>query len=220
MKASARPCVALLGGSFDPPHAGHIALARYFATLLAPDALRIVPAGHPWQKQDLQTPAAHRVAMARLAFKGLPVPVVVDEQEVLRTGPTYTIDTLRAVRGELGAQASIAFLIGADQLEKLHTWKNWRQLFDYAHVCAASRPRFAFDAAHLPPEVARECARRAASAEQIRNSPHGLMFLAGGLQVDLSATGIRTLLKNGEPAAGMLPAAVLDYAKRHHLYED
>src|SRR5690606_25457446 len=100
------------------------------------------------------------------------------------------------------------------------TWKNWRQLFDYAHVCAASRPGFAFDAAHLPPEVARECARRAASAEQIRNSPHGLMFLAGGLQVDLSATGIRTRLKNGEPAAGMLPAAVLDYAKRHHLYED
>lgn len=215
-----RRCIALFGGSFDPPHHGHVALVRYFSTLLVPDEMRIVPAGQPWQKQDLRTAAAHRVAMARLAFTQLAVPVVIDEQEVRRSGPTYTIDTLRAVRAELGPEASIAFLIGADQLQTLHTWKDWRDLFALAHVCVASRPGFDFDAAHLPDEVARECARRAASAEQIRDSAHGLMFLAGGLQVDLSATHIRTALLHGENAAAMLPGAVLDYATQHHLYEN
>lgn len=220
MKDIGRRCIALLGGSFDPPHNGHVALARYFATLLAPDELRVIPAGQPWQKQNLQTPAVHRVAMARLAFAQLPVPVVIDEQEILRGGATYTIDTLRAVRAELGPDAAIAFLVGADQLQQLHTWKDWQQLFEYAHICAASRPGFAFDSAHLPPEIARECTRRAASAEQIRNSPHGLMFLADGLHVDLSATAIRAALARGEPAASSLPAAVLDYTQQHHLYED
>ena len=153
-------------------------------------------------------------------FDALPVPLVIDEQEVRRNGPTYTIDTLRAVRAEVGPVASIAFLIGADQLEKLSTWRDWEQLFDYAHICAASRPGFAFDAAHLPPEVARTCGRRAASAAQIRDSAHGLIYLADGLRIDLSATDIRTRLKQGLSVEGLLPAAVLDYAKRHHLYED
>lgn len=220
MSGPARRCIALLGGSFDPPHDGHVALARYFATLLTPDELRVIPAGRPWQKQDMQTPAVHRMEMARLAFATLPVPVVIDQQEIQRTGPTYTIDTLRAVRGECGPDAAIAFLMGADQLQKLHTWKDWQQLFGYAHLCVASRPGFAFDAAHLAPEVARECSRRAADANQIRNSPQGLMFLANGLHVDLSATGVRDRLARRESAAAMLPAAVLDYVKRQHLYED
>lgn len=188
--------------------------------LLAPDELRIVPAGQPWQKQGLQTPAADRAAMARLAFAQLPLPVVIDEQEMRRSGATYTIDTLRAVRADLGPEASIAFLIGADQLQQLHTWKDWRQLFDHAHLCAASRPGFALDAGHLPPDVAHECAARAATPEQIRNSPHGLMYLANGLNVDISATGVRAALERGQSAASMIPAAVLDYARQHHLYEN
>jgi nicotinate-nucleotide adenylyltransferase len=145
--------------------------------------------------------------------------VVVDPQEILRTGPTYTIDTLRSLRGELGPDASIAFLIGADQLQKLHTWKDWRQLFDHAHICAASRPGFAFDAAHLDQEVARECARRAASPQQIRTSAAGLMFLADGLHVDLSATAVRQACARREDVKTMLPPAVLDYVTTHHLYK-
>lgn len=220
MSQAARPCIALLGGSFDPPHDGHVALARYFCTLLAPDELRVIPAGQPWQKTDLQTPAIHRVEMARLAFSGLPVPVVIDDLEIRRAGPTYTVDTLRALRAAIGNDASIAFLIGADQLQKLHTWKDWQQIFDYAHLCVASRPGFGFDAAHLAPQVARECQRRAADGAQIRSTPHGLVFLAHGLHVDLSATTIRAALAQGAPVHSMLPAAVLDYAKRQHLYED
>lgn len=211
-------CLALLGGTFDPVHNGHVALGSYFAKLIFPDALHIIPAGNPWQKQGLAATPEQRVAMVKLAFAGLQLPLVVDEQEIRRSGPTYTIDTLRAIRAEAGPQVSLAFLIGADQLQKLHTWKDWRQLFDYANLCAASRP--GFDIAQLPPEVAHEFARRAGTAEQIRGTPHGLAFLATNLQMDVSATEIRRALQHGESVKSLVPPAVLDYIKQHHLYEN
>jgi nicotinate-nucleotide adenylyltransferase len=210
-------CVALLGGSFDPVHNGHVALANYFATLLAPDELRVLPAGQPWQKPGLQATPEQRVAMARLAFARLAVPVVIDEQEIRRASTTYTIDTLRAVREEVGPDVSLAFLIGADQLQQLHTWKEWQHLFDLAHICAASRP--GFDTARMPLEVAREFSRRGATASQIRTTPHGLACLADKLAVDISATQIRSALERGEQPEVLLPAGVLDYIKQHHLYQ-
>lgn len=212
-------CIAVLGGSFDPVHNGHVALAHYFATLLTPDQVRIIPAGQPWQRQALQACGADRVAMARLAFQHLPVAVRIDEQEVQRDGASYTIDTLRSLRAELGPDVAIAFLIGADQLQQLQTWKNWRELFAYAHVCAASRPGFAM-ATNLSPEIAHEYARRRATPEQIRTTPYGLMYLADSLQVDVSATGIRNALGQGASATSLVPPAVLDYIKQHHLYEN
>jgi nicotinate-nucleotide adenylyltransferase len=211
-------CVAVLGGSFDPVHKGHVALAEYFAVLLVPDELRIIPAGNPWQKDGLVAAAEHRLAMAELAFRSLAVPVVLDEQEIRREGATYTMDTLRALRAELGQQTSIALLVGADQLQKLHTWKEWRQLFEYAHICAASRPGFSVDAAHLPAEVAHEFACRAATPEQIRTTPHGLCYLATSLSIEISATEIRAALKRQESAGSLIPPGVLDYIQQHHLY--
>ena len=77
-----RRCVLLLGGSFDPVHAGHVALARYFSALLHPDELRLLPAGQPWQKPGLRTPASHRIAMLHEAFADWATPVVID--------PTYS----------------------------------------------------------------------------------------------------------------------------------
>lgn len=211
--------IALLGGSFDPAHNGHVALGNHFAKLLFPDELRILPVGNPWQKQGLQALPQHRVEMVKRAFAGMAVPVTVDEQEIRRNTPTYTIDTLRALRAELGPDACIVLLIGADQLQQLHTWKDWRQLFDYAHICAASRPGFAIDDAHLPPPVAREFTRRAGTPDQIRNSAHGLTCVATNLAVDISATEIRAALQHGRQPDSLIPPAVLDYIKQHHLYQ-
>jgi len=213
-------CIALLGGSFDPVHNGHLALADYFAILLVPDELRIVPAGNPWQKTGLRATAEQRIEMAARAFERLAVPVTIDRQEILRGGATYTIDTLRSIRAEVGPDASIAFLIGADQLQQLHTWKEWQRLFDYAHICAASRPGFGIDAAQLPVEVSREFSRRVATPEQIRNTPCGLAYVASNLAIDISATEIRAGLQRGEQPDSLIPAGVLDYIKSHHLYEN
>jgi nicotinate-nucleotide adenylyltransferase len=210
-------CITVLGGSFDPVHNGHLALGSYFARLLAPDELRVVPAGRPWQKQ-VATPAQHRLAMVERAFEGFTVAVTIDQQEIRRERATYTIDTLRALREELGPEVSIAFLLGADQLQQLHTWKEWRSLFDYAHLCAASRPGFALDDTHVPPEVRREFTQRAATPQQIRETPHGLAYLAENLSVDISATQIRIALERGGDTAMLLPPRVLDYINQRHLY--
>ena len=215
-----RRCILLLGGSFDPVHNGHVALGNYFAKLLLPDELRILPAGNPWQKQGLQAPAQHRVEMVKRAFSGMPIPVAIDNQEIRRDTPTYTIDTLRALRTELGPDACIVLLIGADQLQQLHTWKDWQQLFDYAHICAASRPGFKIAAGDLPAEVARELLRREGSAAQIRETVKGLAFVANNLAVDISATEIRAALHRGQHPEALVPAGVLDYIKQHRLYED
>jgi nicotinate-nucleotide adenylyltransferase len=212
-----RRCLVLLGGSFDPVHNAHVALGGYFVRLLAPDELRIIPAGNPWQKAPLLASGADRVAMLRLAFARQPAPVVIDEQELQRQGASYTVDTLRAVRSEVGPEASIAFVIGADQLLHLDSWHDWRALFELAHVCAASRP--GFDTAALPPEVAQELRRRSATPAQLRDSAHGLMFLTENLALDMSATDIRTALARGERPQQSLPTPVLDYIEQHHLYK-
>lgn len=212
-------CITLLGGSFDPVHKGHVALADYFIALLQPDELRVIPAGNPWQKHGLQASGQDRMAMVRSAFSTQKVAVNIDQQEILRDSATYTIDTLRAVRKELGPDVSVVFLMGADQLQHLNTWQEWQQMFDYAHICAASRPGFAMDAAHVPADVAQEFARRAGSPEQIRNTAQGLAYLAPNLAVDISATAIRAALQRGEHPISLVPPGVLDYIEQHHLYK-
>lgn len=218
-----RRCIAILGGSFDPVHQGHVELGAYFAKLLAPDELRIIPAGNPWQKQGLIASGADRVEMVRRAFQDQTVPVVIDQQEIERAQnsgqATYTIDTLRSVRAECGPETSIVCVLGSDQLLRLDTWRDWQQLFDYAHVCVASRPGFKLDMSAMPQVVSKEFARRAGTASQIRNSAHGLTYLAADLAIDISATEIRTALQRGEQPEALIPHVVLDYIQQQHLYK-
>ena len=212
-------CIGVLGGSFDPVHIGHVALGELCIKTLGLSELRVIPAGSPWQKNDLHTSAEHRVEMVRRAFADQAVPVTIDQQEISRGALSYTIDTLRALRSELGTEVSIVFLLGADQLQQLHTWRQWQNLFDYAHVCVASRTGFATDASHMHAEVAETFSRRSASPENIRSTPCGLTYLATGLAVDISATQIRTAFASGHEPSLMVPSAVLDYIKQHHLYQ-
>lgn len=217
-------CVALLGGSFDPVHAGHVALAQLFTDVLAPNQLRIIPAGNPYQKAPLHAAAADRVAMLTLAFDAAHLPMVIDRQEMDRAGASYTIDTLRQVRAELGPDVAIVFLMGADQLQHLDSWRDWRQLFDYAHIGVAARPGYSLAAASLPAPVAQEISVRQGSLEQLRTTPSGRVFLAQALAVDISATQIRAALHGDDqagPLAGsLIPPVVLDYIQQHHLYKN
>ena len=214
-----RRCVVLLGGSFDPVHNGHVALGDYFVKLLMPDELRILPTGNPWQKPPLQATSEDRIEMIRRAFDKQSIPVKIDQQEIQREGATYTIDTLRAVRAELGPQTSIVFLLGADQLHQLDTWQEWRKLFELAHICVGSRPGFTTEDSHIPSAVVREFSRRTATPGQMKDAPHGLTYLASNLAVDISATQIRNALQRGQRPESQIPPGVLDYIEQHHLYQ-
>jgi len=215
-------CIAVLGGSFDPVHRGHVALAALFAELLQPDLLRVLPAGRPWQKRGLEASDADRMAMLELAFAGLTLPVLIDAQEIERATPTFTVETLRALRAELGPQASIVFLIGADQLQRLDTWRDWRTLFELANLGVATRPGYTLAHEALPPMVAQELSARLATPDAVRATPHGKVCLAQTLAVDISASRIREALHTGtsEDVSALVMAQVLDYIQQHNLYKN
>ena len=118
---SAARRLGLFGGAFDPPHAAHAALAAVAIGQLGLDELRILPTGQAWHKARGLTPASHRVAMARLAFAGLPQ-AVLDEREIRREGPSYTVDTLREIAAETPG-AALFLVIGADQALAFDRWR-------------------------------------------------------------------------------------------------
>lgn len=228
-----RSCIAVLGGSFDPVHHGHVALARLFAELLQPDQLRILPAGRPWQKQSLQASDDDRVAMLELAFAHATPPialrVMVDRQEIARSAggaPTYSVDTLRALRAELGEDASIVFVMGADQLQRLDTWRDWRELFGLANLGVATRPGYDLAQEKLPPMVAQELSARLATPDAVRDSAYGKVCLAQTLAVDISASHIRAALQSdtkanfGADLNALVTTQVLDYIQQHNLYKN
>jgi nicotinate-nucleotide adenylyltransferase len=213
---SLRQCVAILGGSFDPVHSGHVAVAATVAGLLNPTQVRIIPSGWSWQKQPFHTSVQHRLAMLELAFKELAnnTPLVIDEQEIKRAElglPSYSFDTLSHLRDEFGAATSLVFIIGADQILQLQSWKNWEHLFDLAHIAVVTRP--GIDLANIDSLVAYEFNHRLASIDQLRNRPFGHTYLCNELAVDISSTEIR----HGVTTA-KLPTAVLDYIEKNRLY--
>jgi nicotinate-nucleotide adenylyltransferase len=179
-------CVALLGGSFDPVHHGHVALAELFARLLRPDELRMLPAGQPWQKAACRpaTPTAWRCWNWRFARRR---PVTIDTREIARaTRPTRSRPCANCAPNS-DPDASIVFLMGADQLQKLDTWRDWR-LVRTGQFRRRRAPRLPARRAALPPAVAKELAPRLATPEEVRASPAGLVCLAHTLAVDISAT--------------------------------
>ncbi|WP_321840296.1 nicotinate-nucleotide adenylyltransferase [Paraburkholderia bannensis] len=185
--------VGLLGGTFDPIHDGHLALARHFARVLDLTEVILLPAGQPWQKPEVSA-AAHRLAMTRLAAATLELPgvtVTVDADEIEHDGPTYTVDTLRRWRAKStsNANAALTLLMGADQLLHLDSWHEWRELFGLAHLGVASRP--GFDFATLPPEVGAAVTARRADAATLAATRCGHLLIDDTLALDVSATQIR-----------------------------
>ncbi len=222
--------IGILGGTFDPIHEGHLALARRFAELLQLTELILLPAGQPWQKSNISS-ARHRLMMTRLAAKELNfsntfanTSVSVATDEIERSGPTFTLDTLMAWRKRIGPQASLTLLMGNDQLCRLNTWHNWRSLFDYAHLGVGLRPGFTL--ASAPPEIADEIAIRASTNAQLHAQPQGLILLDTMLTPDISSTHIRQITAHTpvhNPTHNQtvynVPQAVWRYIRRYRLYQ-
>lgn len=219
--------IGVLGGTFDPIHTGHLALGALFARTLALDELILMPAGQQPQKQG-STPAEHRLAMTRLAAALLATELArtqpwtqltVSTREIDRAGPSYTVDTLRDLRHDVGPQASLSLLIGSDQLVRLDTWHAWRELFTYAHVCAAARPGFSRATASV--ELRQVFREREKSALGVQSTPCGGILIDNSLAVDISATELRATLAHARDAAtppANLPEPVWHYIRAQHLY--
>lgn len=172
-----------------------------------------------WQKAADITPAPLRLAMTELAaraVRGGRAKIHASSMEVDRHGPSYTIDTVRELRRVYGPGTSMAWLMGADQLVGLDTWHGWQDLFEYVHLCVATRPGFELQALHAP--VQRELDARRADAALIQCAPAGHMWIDQTLAVDLSSTRLRQRLAAGERCDADLPAGVADLIQSHSLY--
>lgn len=209
------------GGSFDPVHDGHLAIARAARDRLQAD-VALVPARDPPHKPPTGADAEQRARMLELAIAGEPG-LRVDRRELARPGPSWTVDTLVELRAELGAEAAIAWLVGADSLGQLHSWSRWKRLFELAHLLAVARPGFALDAEALhagAPEVLAEIAPRQRDPEALAESPAGGFALLElpQLRIESSSELRRRIALRDSGWRDWLPAAVASEIVRLGLY--
>ena len=185
--------IGVFGGSFDPVHVGHLLVAEHAADALALDRVRLVLAGQqPFKIGRHEAPVEDRAAMLRLAAAGHPR-LVVDLRETERTGPSYTVDTLRELHAE-HPDDQLFLLVGADASRDLPQWREAEALPALATVVVLTRP----------------------GAEALRS-----LLIARTLQVpavDISATQVRDAVRRGTPVAGLVPAPVAGYLASHGLY--
>lgn len=193
--------LGVFGGAFDPPHLAHVWLARAALAQLALDQLRVFPTGQAWHKEGDLTQASHRLAMARIALGSLPR-TVIDDRELRRLGPTYTIDTLRELKAEHPA-AQLFLVMGEDQAVAFTRWREWQAILHLAIICVAAR-------AH---------GKRA-------EGPFGSQFPVEAEfrpirmpSMPESATEVRERLSGGLGIAHLVPEGVARYIDQHHLYQ-
>ncbi len=212
--------LALLGGTFDPIHFGHLRLAEELAESLRIPQVRLIPAGQPPHRGQPRADARHRLEMARRAVAGNPR-FLVDDRELRRAAPSYSVDTLADLRAELPARTPLVLFMGADAFLGLTTWHEWRRLFELAHIAVAQRPGFSAAAWEdaLPDPLRRLLAtHRGEQADEILDKPCGRIFLQRITQLDISASQIRERALRGQSLRYLLPDAVIDYLNENQLY--
>ena len=204
------------GGTFDPVHNGHLAIAAAARDELD-CVVRLMPAADPPHRAPPGADAEQRARMLELAVADQPG-LCVDRRELQRQGRSYTIDTLLQLRGELGWDQPLALLVGADSLLGLPTWHDWTALFGLAHFVVADRPGSALDA-RLPPVLAEAVAGRwIDDPAALRDAPAGCLLRLHQPLHPGSATDVRRLIRAGGPWRARVPAAVAGYIVRERLY--
>ncbi|MGN2253619.1 nicotinate-nucleotide adenylyltransferase [Frateuria sp. GZRe12] len=197
--------LAILGGTFDPIHIAHLAVAWEAAELLDAE-VRLMPAAVPPHRPPPIADATTRVAMLRAALRGQDR-LGLDTRELARGGPSYTVDTLAELRAEEGDRP-IVLLLGADAFAGLPGWHRWYALFEAAHIGVLSRPGVA---RQWPAELAEQVvARQVADPRRLRGQPSGKIVELDVTPLDISATRIRDLLAAGRDPRYLLPEALFD----------
>jgi len=196
--------IGIMGGTFDPIHNGHLAMAEAVNSELGLAEVRFVPAGQPWLKVDsLVSPAEHRVQMVRLAIAGKPG-FSLSTIEIDRPGTTYTVDSMAELRAQLGAGDDLFFILGWDSLVELPQWREPSRLVTLCRLVAVPRP-----GCPRPDLKALEAAIPGLSARVV---------LMDRPEIDISASEIRERVARGLPISHLVPEPVARYIREHRLY--
>jgi nicotinate-nucleotide adenylyltransferase len=202
--------VLIFGGTFDPPHLAHVTLPPLVARRL--DCRRIVyvpAAANPLKTQPPLTPAHHRLAMLRLAVAQVP-DAEITTIELDRPPPSYTVDTLAALRQRFGIDAVLFLLMGSDQALAFPRWKQWQRILELAVPAVMVRAPLDQD-------------EWGAQLAQVYSPPEAKRWLDWSVpvpQMEICATELRRRLAAGEDARGLIQPPVLAYIREHGLYRD
>lgn len=194
MSVTATPRVGVMGGTFDPIHHGHLVAASEVAQWFDLDEVIFVPTGQPWQKSGVSQ-SEHRYLMTVIATASNPR-FTVSRVDIDRSGPTYTIDTLRELKAQR-PDADLYFITGADAITQILSWRDHDELWDLAHFVAVSRPGHVLNTDGLPTE----------DVSQLE-----IPALA------ISSTDCRDRVRQGHPVWYLVPDGVVQYIAKHHLY--
>lgn len=196
--------IGVLGGTFDPIHIGHLVVADEVTARLGLAEVLFVPAGQPWLKANTRISAAkHRVQMVRLAIAGKPY-FKLSTMEIERSGPTYTVDTIKKLREKLGTDDELFFILGWENLEDLPRWHQPELLISMCRLVAV--PRVGCPVPDL------------SSLEEVIPGLSQRVILLDKPEIDISASVIRERVALGLPISHLVPQAVDRYIKQHKLY--
>ena len=194
----------ILGGTFDPIHLGHIAIAEEARVKLGLSRVLFIPAGQPWLKADRDvTTSDHRVEMVKLAIADNPC-FGLSTVEVERSGPSYVVDTVDILQQHLGPEVRFFFLLGWDSLSEFHRWKEPARIVQMCKLVAVPRPTFE------PPDVR--------AMDSLVPGIGQRVILLDMPQIDISSSEIRKRVAAGLSIRGMVPEGVEKYIKEKKLY--
>lgn len=211
--------IGILGGTFNPIHFGHLRMAQELAEQLSLTEVRFIPSANPPHKPAPHVSAEHRANMVQLAIANNPL-FKLDKRELLRTGASYTYDTLLSLREELGTQASITLFMGNDAFTKLNTWHRWQELLTLCHICLVARP----SKLNQPTERLSKGLESylqehyTETSDDLTKHANGLITMRQITALDISSTAIRESLQQQHSVCYLLPDNVLSYIQEHQLY--
>ena len=206
--------IGIFGGTFDPIHYGHLRTAFELLQALDLEAVRFVPCGDPPHRGVTFAAAAVRLEMVQLATRGEPG-FIVDDRELRRDGPSYTIDTLASFREEF-PDRSLCLITGMDAFLGLPTWHRWDEILDFAHIVVAHRPGWQAPGEGALGEVLARC--RTEHGDDLQGSLHGSVHIHAVTQLEIASTEIRRLVANGDDPRYLMPDAVRDVIMESSCY--
>jgi nicotinate-nucleotide adenylyltransferase len=219
--------IALYGGTFDPVHTGHIAVAHGLSKLFALDEVLFIPAAlAPHKRESKVTPAFHRYAMLALATQSEPL-MRISMIELDAPERPYTFETLARIRESTGSEAQLFFVMGADSWMEITTWREWERVLTLTNHIVVTRPGYEWTAEHVTPSIRERIVDlRGVNAEQmaleIDRSERAKIYITDAVNMDVSATMIRRVVREGLDTGWLrlVTTSVADYIRKYGLYRE
>jgi nicotinate-nucleotide adenylyltransferase len=208
------PLIGIFGGTFDPVHCGHIEIAQRLLLDLKLTQIQFIPNKVPPHRQSPYANSADRLAMLQLATRGLDR-ILVNDIELQREGPSYTIDTLKLLQQE-NPHAALCLILGDDVFENFNQWHQWQDILTRAHIIVVNRTTAAYSMQSWV--ITLLAKHQTLRPENLTQTPAGKIFLYHTDPITISATTIRDQLAAGTDVSKQLPPSVLHYIYQHRLY--